>query len=309
VFPLRTVLCASDLSDAASEAIDQAAAISRRDGARLVVLHVMPVPVVVPVAIGEVLVPQPIEPEDLLARDQAALYRQVQTVPAAASAVREVVRASGSVIDAILQRAESLAAELLVVASHRRSGVERVLLGSTALALVHKAHRPVLVARPPSGRGTVVAGTDLSLGSLAALRAAAEEARRRRARLIVVHALDLPPPSLSLGSASVPAPADDPRSVPAQRRAAEERLARFLGKAEVQAEAMVAEGPAAASIVALAEQTGVELIVVGTVSRRRLERVFLGSVADAVVRKAPCSVLTVPAPTVVPDPRGDLLDE
>jgi nucleotide-binding universal stress UspA family protein len=264
---------------------------------------------VVPVAIGEVLVPQPIEPEDLLARDQAALHRQVQTIPAAASAVLEVVRASGSVIDAILQRAESLAADLLVVAIHRRSGVERVLLGSTALALVHKAHRPVLVARRPPRRGAVVAGTDLSLGSLPALRAAAEEARRRRARLIVLHALDLPSPSLSLGNATVPAPADDPRSVTAQRRVAEERLAGFLRKAEVEAEAVVAEGAAAASIVALAGQTGGELVVVGTVSRRRLERVFLGSVAEAVVRKASCSVLTVPAPNVVPDPRGDLLDE
>jgi universal stress protein E len=289
--PLRTVLCASDLSEAANEAIDQAAAVALADGARLVVLHV--VPVVLPTAVGEV--PPLVDPEVLYVSHEEALARQVAERPAAAASTREVIRASGSVVDEILQRAESLSAGLLVVASHRRSAVQRVLLGSTALDLVRQAGRPVLVARQPLDRGKVVAATDLSLASLPALRAAAEEARSRRARLIAIHALDLPPATVSLGNAVVPAPADDPRSREAQRRAAEQRLAGFLEQAQLEAEPLVAEGAAAASVAALAEQAGVELVVVGTSSRRRLERALLGSVAEAIVRKAPCSVLTVPA--------------
>ena len=50
-------------------------------------------------------------------------------------------------------------------------------------------------------------------------------------------------------------------------------------------------------------------MVVGTTSKHRLERVLLGSVADAVVRKAPCSVLTVPGANVAGEREGDLLDE
>jgi nucleotide-binding universal stress UspA family protein len=183
------------------------------------------------------------------------------------------------------------------------------LLGSTAAALVRRARCAVLVARKPVGRGTVVAATDLSLASLPALRAAAEEARRRRAKLVALHALDLPPAELTLGNAVVPAPPDDPRSRPAQRRAAEQRLTSFLRQAEVEAEPVVAEGAAAASIVALAEQTGAELVASGTAGGRRLEHALLGSVAEAVVRRAPGSVLTVPALRVARGRAVDLLDE
>jgi nucleotide-binding universal stress UspA family protein len=50
-------------------------------------------------------------------------------------------------------------------------------------------------------------------------------------------------------------------------------------------------------------------VVVGTTSKHRLERVLLGSVAEAVVRRARCSVLTVPAPLPAKDRPFDLLDE
>jgi nucleotide-binding universal stress UspA family protein len=303
--PLRTVLCGSDLSEAADEAIEQAAEIARGEGARLVVLHVVPVPIVVPEAVGAV-VPPLVNPEVAYAREEEGLDRQVARHPAAAPATRAVIQASASIVDEILGHARSLQAGLLVVASHRRSAIGRVLLGSTALGLIRRAEVPVLVARKPRQRGKVVAATDLSLASLPALRAAAQEARRRQARLIALHALDLPPAELALGSAVVPAPPDDPRSQAAQRRAAEQRLSSFLRKAEVDADPAVAEGAAASSIVALAEQAVVELIVVGTTSGHRLEHALLGSVAEAVVRRAPCSVLTVPAA------RGrelDLLDE
>src|SRR6185436_866473 len=306
MFPLRTILCATDLGEAADPAIDQAAALAAREGADLIVLHVVPVPVVLPSTAVEVA--PLVDPTIIQAQAQEGLEQQLARHPAA-SATREVLRASASIADEILQRAGSLQADLLVVGSHRQSTLERVLLGSTAAAIVRHARLPVLVARRSAGRGKVVAATDLSLGSLPALRAAAEEARRRQARLVAVHALDLPPSAQGLGGAAVvPAPPDDPRSPSAQRQQAEQRLTAFLQKAEVSAEPVVAEGAAATSVVALAEQSGVELVVVGTHSKGRLQRVLLGSVADAIVRKAPCSVLTVPAVTAQVD-RVELLDE
>ena len=87
--PLGTVLCASDLCEASSEAIDQAAAIARADRARLVVAHVMPPAVIVP--LGEVVVPV-VDPHAVETRDEEALERQVAALPSAAGAAREVVR-------------------------------------------------------------------------------------------------------------------------------------------------------------------------------------------------------------------------
>jgi nucleotide-binding universal stress UspA family protein len=53
------------------------------------------------------------------------------------------------------------------------------------------------------------------------------------------------------------------------------------------------EGPAAAAIVAYAEQTGADLIAMTTHGRGGLGRLVMGSVADAVLRRAPCPVLLV----------------
>src|SRR5689334_7285435 len=122
--PLGTVLCATDLSAAADEAIEQAAGIARADGAALVIVHVIPVPMVVPAAPGG-LVPALIDPAVTRGRGQAALEHQLARHPAARSASREVIQAWSSVVGEILGRAEASQAGLLVVASHRRSAVER----------------------------------------------------------------------------------------------------------------------------------------------------------------------------------------
>jgi nucleotide-binding universal stress UspA family protein len=61
-------------------------------------------------------------------------------------------------------------------------------------------------------------------------------------------------------------------------------------------ECHVREGDAAAEILALAEECGCDVIVMGTHGRTGLGRLLMGSVAEHVVRKAPCAVLTVKAP-------------
>jgi nucleotide-binding universal stress UspA family protein len=61
----------------------------------------------------------------------------------------------------------------------------------------------------------------------------------------------------------------------------------------VQSEVSVREGPPAEEIVEAAKVLDADLIVMGTRSRSRTARVFLGSVADAVVRRAMCPVVTV----------------
>jgi len=296
MYPLRNVLCATDLSDSAPEAIAQAAEMAARDRARLVVIHVLAPPTAVPTT-GVEVAPPVVDAEEVAAAAQDALDRQVAASPAAAFASREVIRGTGSISSEILRRAASLAADLVVVASHRHSALERILLGSTARDVVRHSPRPVLVARPRARRGTVAVATDMTPLSLPALRAAAEEARQRGASLLAVHCLELSPPVVGLGGAAVvPAPPDDPRSPQALKRAGEEQLATFLRLAEVQAQAVVAEGPAAASLIAFAEQYGPELLAVGTSGKTGLKRVLLGSVAESVVAKAACSVLTVPGP-------------
>jgi nucleotide-binding universal stress UspA family protein len=294
----RTVLVASDLGSASDEAVRQGAAIAASHDARLVLLHV--VPLYVPVTAGaisaipiEAEVPAVIDQETELQGGREGLELQARRLGIEADSL-EVASATGAVFPTILERAGGMAADLIVVASHRASALERVLLGSTADKVVRHAHCAVLLARPSPTSGKVLAATDLSEVSLPALRAADEEARRRSASLIAAHCLDLPAEMIGLGAADLAPMAPGPvETHPSLRHAAEKQLAVFLERAHVEAEVMIADGPPAPTIVAAATELAAELVVVGSTGKSGLRRAVLGSVAESIVRRAPCSVLLV----------------
>jgi nucleotide-binding universal stress UspA family protein len=74
---------------------------------------------------------------------------------------------------------------------------------------------------------------------------------------------------------------------------AQKRLEEALKQANITAETLVTEGAAGSAIIEIASEKKVQLIVVGTVGRTGLRRALLGSVAEAVAKGAPCSVLVV----------------
>ena len=86
----------------------------------------------------------------------------------------------------------------------------------------------------------------------------------------------------------------DPESV----RGVRESATRVLDSAMVAAgikdpKAVVADGPAAAAVVDLADQIDARLVIVSTHGRTGVTRAALGSVAESIVRHADCSVLVV----------------
>jgi nucleotide-binding universal stress UspA family protein len=79
----------------------------------------------------------------------------------------------------------------------------------------------------------------------------------------------------------------------------EERLRRFqLSAPEVRVESRVEEGEPATGIVSAARAMESDLIVMGTHGRTGLGRLLMGSVAENVLRTAPCPVVTVKTPDV-----------
>ena len=83
------------------------------------------------------------------------------------------------------------------------------------------------------------------------------------------------------------------------KKALEERAAECRGNG-VPTVARVVTGVPHQEIVATAQREGAAFIVMGTQGRGGLERVFLGSVADRIIRAAPCAVVTrraAPVPT------------
>jgi nucleotide-binding universal stress UspA family protein len=129
--------------------------------------------------------------------------------------------------------------------------------------------------------------TDFSPGAGAAFEAACSLAERYGASILVLH-VAVPP--IAGQSGLLPPPQGD-------WAALEERLAQIQPENKtVRVIHRMELGMPAAEIVRLAGETHPELIVMGTHGRTGFRRLMMGSVAEEVVRKAPCSVLAVKSP-------------
>lgn len=296
--PIRHVVVATDLSEASELAVREGDAIARAHGALLTALHV--VHMRPPLAM---LFPQdrPTDPNataDLEQRAADAVRAQITAATGRAPEDFVVKISVGEPAPETLRFAEAAAADLVVVASHGRGGISRMLLGSVSDRVVRYAHAPVLVARPRGGdAGPVVAATDLSDPSLPAIDAGVAEARRRGVRLVVLSVVAepdaiLPPPGAPPAVSSVPTSSSDAETKAAVA-AVEARIQDALAARGAIADVVVRTGTARAAIVDEAERRGASLVVVGTRGRTGIKRLALGSVAEGVVHAAPCSVLVV----------------
>ncbi len=133
---------------------------------------------------------------------------------------------------------------------------------------------------------------DFSDASRAAMEVAADVARRAGAELVLLHAYPIPGYTFPDGSIVASPKMMQDLADQAQRHLEEWRAAaEQLAAGRVSAEKAV--GEPAAEIVSYAKANGVDLLVVGTHGRTGLEHALMGSVAERVVRRAHCPVLTV----------------
>lgn len=135
---------------------------------------------------------------------------------------------------------------------------------------------------------TIICPTDLSESSRGVFELACALARDHGARLIVLH-VELPP----LGEAVI-VERRDPQSYYAGVR---KELRKFQAPdSNILVEHQLAVGDAATEILRVASESKAGLIVMGTHGRSGLSRALMGSVAEAVLRRASCPVLTVKFP-------------
>jgi len=291
---LRRVLVGTDLSEFADEALRQAHELASTDKIALGVCHVVPREVFIHPLFPQTSRDEALELPELRERVAEAVAARVRLVTGRPAGSFEIFIEEGSPSEGIVRVAEDWKADRIVVGSFGATGIVRMLIGNVALSVARYAHCPVLVARARPGTGKIVVGTDFSDPALPALAAAADEAHRTSGRVTVIHSVELPGISTDVFGGAL---GDYSAQLAAYQRANEEAAERSLGKAlagaGIEADRQVAVGPAAANIVRLAEDLRADLIVVGTRGRTGLRRMVLGSVAEAVVRSAPCSVLVV----------------
>jgi nucleotide-binding universal stress UspA family protein len=141
------ILCATDFSEAGQAAEEMAITLTRALGGELVYVHVN---VETPPLYGEAVfaaaeVERVYESERRWA--EAELARHVAAVAQRGIKARSVLR-TGVAVEQILAAAEEERADMLVMGTHGRTGLDRLLMGSVAERVVRTATCPVLTVRP-----------------------------------------------------------------------------------------------------------------------------------------------------------------
>jgi nucleotide-binding universal stress UspA family protein len=141
---------------------------------------------------------------------------------------------------------------------------------------------------------SILVATDFSEGADEALAYAADLAASFEAEVVLLHAYNVQIPMASpVMSGGYVLPDGFFEEISKQARLRTEEKARKLEAAGLRVIPVVLDEPAAIAIVDEARRRNVDMIVMGTRGLTGLKHVALGSIADKVVRTAPCPVLTV----------------
>ncbi len=138
---IKTILHPTDFSDRSEHAFKLACALARDYGARLVILYVEHATII---AYGEGVVPP--NPELLAEEMKESLDRL--TVPDPIIRVERRLE-EGEPVTEILRVARESAADLIVMGTHGRTGLARLLMGSVADQVVRRAPCPVVTVKMP----------------------------------------------------------------------------------------------------------------------------------------------------------------
>lgn len=183
----------------------------------------------------------------------------------------------------------SKGASRVVVGNRGLGGFAGLLLGSTGVNVSARAHCPVVVVRGADReRGPVVVGLDGSSESDDALAVAVEEATRRAAPLLIVHAWTVRLEQQHLDAGTFREAAE--RGERAGRELLDAARQQVLGRTPtLEVQTSLTEHAAAARLVELSQQA--QLVVLGSHGAGALSGLLLGSTAHALIHHASCPVL------------------
>lgn len=199
-----------------------------------------------------------------------------------------------SVPDILLRYAENHNIDLIILGTHGRRGLGRLLLGSTAEEVVRLAACPVMTIGGKAARAhepalsKILVPIDFSDSSLKALDVAKELASAFDAQIDLLHVIQpiaIPVPyGISLASVTSP-------EVRERTKAALEEIGQSIGDTDLAIH--IENGIPADRITVFAEENESDLIVIASHGLTGFDRFIQGSVSQEVVRLAPCPVFSV----------------
>jgi nucleotide-binding universal stress UspA family protein len=297
----KKILCPIDFSPGSQQAMRIAVRLANERDVELMLLHSWYLP---PVAFaGEYMYPADVVQQ---LSDDARRGLEIAVAEARRLGARRVASKllTGMPWQQIVDAARESAFALIVIGTHGRSGLTRVLLGSVAEMVVRHAPCPVLTVRPdsqPASFAHVLCPVDLSKPARDAVDIAADLAQPGGAGITLLHVLELP--VSFAGEIRTP---DFHRDLDARSAALLDQWTTDLkAKVKVPVTQLTRVGRPGAQVLALLDDDRTfDLVVMGSQGHTGISRLLLGSVAEKVVRHARCPVLVAHGRNAVhPDQR------
>jgi nucleotide-binding universal stress UspA family protein len=276
---IRHLLCPVDLSDPSAQALRYAAALSSVVGGDLTILHVRAAEA---------------RRRDAEQQANASLEAFASNVIGVRPSSRLLER-HGEPVTEILSAAA--ASDIIVMGTHGRTGLRRLLVGSVAERVIRRSPSPVLVVPPGMGAkpqdsirlASVLCAVDFSEPSARAVEYAASIAAAAGARLALAHALEWSEEAENLPNTGSP-------FLPSSEEDAIARLNQLLThdmRVHCDPEFVVGYGPAADEVLRFVREGSVDLLVLGIRRRNPVDLAVFGSTTQRLIREGACAALTV----------------
>jgi nucleotide-binding universal stress UspA family protein len=301
---IRRILCPVDLSTFSRHALEHARALARRYEARLTVLHVSSIPQpLAPIAgmPGAAYVPPPPVPDRARIEQEVRQFCETASSRQTARADENIVITEGLPSKEILRQADTLAADLLVMGTHGRSGFERLVLGSVTEKVLRTTRVPVLTVPSPVDHvetveyRTILCPIEFSDPSIRALEHALKLAEGARTHLVLLHVVEILIEDVNLSEYGTFSVSEYYQRLMENARALLRAAVPDDARAWCTPEERVAVGKPYRAILELARTMSPDIIIMGVHGAGALNRRLFGSTAHHVIREANCPVLTLRA--------------
>lgn len=295
----RNILLPTDFSPCADAALHQAVTIAERFQGTVTMLHVVAVHESDPSKIKTLIADSSLSYDKIITTAEEMLHTKDGMIETPVL-IEKVLLRGISPTSEILSYAAEHHPDLIVMGTHGRTGIRRLIMGSVAEKIIRLSDSPVMTVRcgsdgKPQGYPnyrSILLPVDFSKASTNALWTASEIARKYGSRLTLLHVTEAPEFRGYLEGDDL----DDEELTNSQIEEAEKTLADLLSKAPldgIEVYTRVIFGRPGRKIVEFAHKEDIDLILIPSHGKSGFEKLLMGSNVNKVVHRADCPVLVL----------------
>jgi nucleotide-binding universal stress UspA family protein len=291
---LKNIICATDFSELSEQGVYYGISLAREFGAKFYLCHVIDLSSTA--IYGETVL---VDIDGQLSRISAYAANRLHKLIGDEPIDWEPVISVGYPGDEITRIAEEKKADLVITATHSRTGLKRLILGSVTLNLIRSLNCPILVVRgslsskkPDIALKKILVGCDFSVDSLLAFQHGINLAQEYQAELHLVHVIE-PPIYENLIK---PKDADEVKLD--LRTKLKNQMAQMVPEEALHwcdLKSNLLAGLPHEEITKYAVVNNIDLIVMGVRGQSLQEKTLAGSTMIRVIRQAPCPTLVTKA--------------